>query len=85
MSSAKRKFSNLGLQRRVRLRVEPEPGSDVGLSDRSSSEAPSEDTVEHSGSEDHSGDGNKLSGSEVVSSPYTNQFITTVPKIGLRN
>ncbi|KAK1760952.1 hypothetical protein QBC47DRAFT_368684 [Echria macrotheca] len=49
MSSAKRKLPNLGLQRRVRPRVEPEPESDAEASG-TSDEAPSEEDVDDSGS-----------------------------------
>jgi len=53
MASTKRKIPDLGLQRRVRPRVEPEPESDV---DDSSSEVPSEEGVDSAGSEDEGGD-----------------------------
>lgn len=58
MSTVKRKNADLGLQRRVRPRVEPEPESDIG---DSGSEAPSEKGVEYSGSDDDQDN----SGSEV--------------------
>jgi hypothetical protein len=48
MSASKRKTPDLGLQRRVRPRVEPEPESDVDVSD---SDAPSEEGFNSSGSE----------------------------------
>lgn len=50
MSFNKRKLPGLGLQRRVRPRVEPEPQSDIEIS--SASEPPSEEEVDDSASED---------------------------------
>ncbi len=87
MSTIKRKMSNLGLQRRVRPRVEPEPESDV---EESGSEAPSEEDVGSHASEDESDeDASDMSdgGEEVtiISGPQKSEhetILTILPGLG---